>query len=116
MHRTTVLLEPLERRDLFSGHHKDYAPITLDGDVVKCTVKHGAGLFATHGKFALILTAAGTYQLLGGKGVADSFGTWTYAKTGNLTGSAAFADSNLGIVTTDALTFKSARSGVFLVT
>jgi hypothetical protein len=114
----TTWVERLERRDLLSGGHrvKDFAPASLAGDVVKCKVKHGAGLFAARGKYSLILTPAGTYQLLGGPGVLDSFGTWTYTKTGNLTGSAVFDDSNLGLVTTETLAFKSAHAGTFLVT
>jgi hypothetical protein len=111
-----ISLEALERRDLLSSHHKDYAPVTLAGDVVKGTIKHGTGQFASRGKATLILTAAGTYQILGGPGVADSYGTYAYTKTGNQTGSAVFDDSLLGIVTTEVLTFKSAHTGTFLVT
>src|SRR5207248_182090 len=101
--------------DLLSGG-KNWAPLSLAGELVRGTIKHGAGDFASRGKFTTIFTANGTYQLLGGPGVLDSYGTWTYVKTGNRTGSAVFDDSLLGIVTTELLTFKSAHTGVFLVT
>ena len=114
-----ISFEFLERRDLFSGVSKvkikNFAPVTLANSVVRCTIKHGAGLLAARGKYSVYFAANGNYQLCGGKGVADSFGGWEYTKTDNLTGSATFDDSNVGLVGTETLTFKSAHTATFLI-
>jgi hypothetical protein len=114
------LVESLEQRVFLSGGHghrvKNYSPVTIAGDSIRCNVKHGAGLFAARGHYSILFTGAGTYQLFAGPGIVDSFGTYGYSKTGNLTASATLNDSNVGLVSTEVLTFKSAHSGNFLVT
>ena len=90
-------------------------PISFAAKTLKVKVEHGAGNFAHTGKYAVYFNAAGYYQLFGGAGVADSYGVYTYAKQSNTKAYASFIDSNIGIGTTEVLTFKSAHAGKFII-
>lgn len=100
--------EPLEPRRMLSS------PTTIAGMVISFVITDGADPFDASGGFTV--TTAGheaNYQLVGSGGVEDSFGTFTYTRTGADAGSISFHDSSVGFGFSSNYTFANDLSGSY---
>ena len=96
-----------------------WAPATIEGSNILCTVTSGTGLFLSSGQYAFQPSNffSNTYQILYEPG--DRFGevgTYAWTVTGNTTATLAFDDQFLGSGISDELVFTRPGAGTFTIT
>lgn len=84
-----------------------FAPASLYGGVMDGVVSSGSAPFSQTGSFTIRFFENGTYALEGHGDVADSFGVFTYTRTGLNTARMTATDSDVGGTITGNLTFSS---------
>src|SRR5262245_37063526 len=102
------LFESLERRCLLSD-----SPPSMAGLEISFNIEEGTAPFAPSGSFDVnTSTSVASYALDGKTNVADSSGTYTYAKNGVDTASIQFNDASLGAISA-SVTFLAAKTGTY---
>jgi hypothetical protein len=110
------LLATLTFIELSSIEIKAQAPASIGGRAVICTITTGYAPFASSGSYLFLASATdNTYGVIGSGGVANSYGTLTYAGSG-AEGTINFNDSGIGVPAVSALTFSTASTGSFITT
>ena len=94
----------------------DFAPDSLAGKTLNLTINEGAGPLPTNGIFQWMADTNGNgYAILGGPGMTNSSGTYSYTRTGPDSGVITYSDSLAGNVN-EPLVFTSLTSGYFYLT
>lgn len=107
----------VENNDSGKTDNKDsLAPTSLQGKVIKRTIKAGNGVFASKGISTITFSShSNTYiKVDKNNNVADSAGTYTYINNGN-TGTVSIKDSSLSFATC-VFIFSDKKSGTFKCT
>src|SRR6266542_1522166 len=78
--------------EMFSGQ----VPSSIAGKSFLCTVDDGLDPFAQDGSFVLTMVASGNTYRITGDGIADSSGTYSYAKVNATTAKIQLSDSVVG--------------------
>lgn len=93
----------------------EFAPTSISGRVIRGSIASGNGVFASSGSFE-ISTSSSTYSLRGlSPGVGDSFGLFSYQRTGPNTAEIRLQDSELGSVLSYVLTYTSPNNASYFV-
>lgn len=93
-----------------------YAPSNILGYVGKGTISDGSRPFASSGTYQFRPAATGnTYTIIGGPGIANSSGTYTYRRLAWNKAEIVLRDSQLGLVGTQTVTFSSATNARYQI-
>ena len=94
-----------------------FAPATITGQSLSCSINAGATPFSTNGIFVFAAdTNRNGYQILAGTGATNGSGTYSYTVTGPNTAAISYQDSDSGATCEEQLFFTSVDAGCFYTT
>jgi hypothetical protein len=91
------------------------APTSIQGWSFKIQIQYGTTPFALSGTAQIVTSQSdNTYQIVGGPGVTDSDGTYTYNQASSSASSLSFDDSVIGPGYTQTFSWSSATAGAYV--
>ena len=90
-----------------------FAPVAVAGQTFNITIANGALPLATNGICQFMATNGAGFQILGGPGLENSAGDYTYTRTGDAGGVITYTNSTTSASNNVKLVFTSPKSGHF---